>query len=343
MSAWWRTSLMDLEGRMPATRVAWADLAKALSIILLVLWATVGDRVYLNEVLILVRMPLFFFVSGLFAYRVITRPNWTVFLRDKVGNLLYLYALWIGLLFLTTDLVAHLWYGRAVDPLRQLQLFWDPIFTIWFLYALAVAFLIARLLRHVPVWIVLAAAVALYLASVASGEWRHLPFLERIVRLFPFFWLGLMGMPLIAGLVERFNRLWMAALAVFLGLGYAVFDSPLNTWGPVTFAVTLIGIAAMLLLARRLADFTWSRPLAIVGTSTLAIYVTHKIVLFYLGHGLRGFGIDLSGSDLVMVLPVVAAGTLFGLWAPRTPWAAWLLAAPWTLPARRQRTALAGT
>lgn len=343
MPDWWRVSLMDLEGQMPTRRVAWADLAKALSIILLVFWTAVGDRVYLNEMLILVRMPLFFFVSGLFAYRVITRSDWTVFLRDKVGNLLYLYALWIGLLFLSTDLVAHLWYGRPMDPLRQLQLFWDPIFTIWFLYALAVAFLIARLLRLVPVWIVLAAAMALYLASVASGDWRHLPFIERIVRLFPFFWLGLVGMPLAASLIERFHRLWAPALAVFLVLAYAVFDSPLNAWAPITFPISLLGIVAMLMLARWLVDFAWSRPLAIAGTTTLAIYVTHKITLFYLGHGLNAFGIDFPGLKAAMVLSVVAAGTVFGLWAPRTSWTACLLAAPWTLPKRSQHRIAAAT
>lgn len=343
MSALWRVSLMDLEGRRTAkTRVVWADLAKAFSILLLVYWTAVGDSLYFNEMLILVRMPLFFFVSGLFAYRVIIQPDWTAFLRDKMGNLLYLYALWIGILFLTTDLVAHVMYDRPIDPVRQLQLFWDPIFTIWFLYALAVAFLVARLVRRVPVWIVMIGAMTLYLATVATGDWRYLPFLERIVRLFPFFWLGLISLPLMASLVERFQRFWLVAIAAFLALAYAVFDSALNAWGPITFAVSMLGIMAMLLLARRLADQSWSRPLTIVGATTLAVYVTHKISLFYLGHGLNAFDIDFPGMDGLMVIPAVVAGALFGLWAPRSPWTAWLLAAPWTLSRRPRPAVLAG-
>ena len=51
-------------------------------------------------------------------------------------------------------------------------MFWDPIFNIWFLYALAFAFLAAWLLRRVPTWIVLLASVALYVASVSDGNWR---------------------------------------------------------------------------------------------------------------------------------------------------------------------------
>jgi uncharacterized membrane protein YcfT len=333
--AWWRLSLMDLQGST-GTRVAWADIAKAISILLLVFWTIVGDRIYVNETLILVRMPLFFFVSGLFASRVITRTGTRDFLTDKIGNLLYLYALWIALLFLSTDLVAHLGYGRPIDPWRQLALFWDPLFTIWFLYALAVAFLIARLVRRVPVWIVFAGAFALYLASVASGEWRHLPFLERIVRLFPFFWIGLVALPLADRFVERFHRLWPVATAAFLGLAWMVFDSPLNSWGVLTFAITMVGIAAMLLLARALSGVAWSWPLAVVGASTLYIYVTHKIGLFYLDHVLRQLGLqsDHVAFEALKVVPIVIAATLFGRWAQRTPWAAWLFAAPWTLARR---------
>lgn len=158
----------------------------------------------------------------------ITQPSLGVFLRDKIGDLVYLYALWIGILFLGRDVAAHLAYGREIDPLRQLTIFWDPIFTIWFLYALALAFVVARLLRDVPVWIVLAGALAVYAVSVATGEWRYLPFLDRLARLFPFFWLGLMLRPLADVLVERFHRFWPLAIGLFLGLSWATFDTPLR-------------------------------------------------------------------------------------------------------------------
>lgn len=328
--AWSRISLMDLEATRPAGRVAWADLAKAISILLLVFWTIVGDDLYLNEMLILVRMPLFFFVSGLFAYRVITRPDWGTFLRDKVGNLVYLYALWVALLFLATDVALYAVNGRPLDLGRQLTIFWDPELNIWFLYALAIAFLLARLVRDVPVWIILAASVALYLVSVGSGEWRHLPFLERLVRLFPFFWIGLVAMPTVARLVERFHRLWLPMTALFLALAWAVFDSTLAAVGPLTFAITLTGIAAMLLLARRLADAPWSWPLAVVGASTLSIYVMHKIALFYVDFVLDRLGVDLPGLALVKVAGIVTLCVVVGRWAQRTPWTAWLFAAPWT-------------
>ena len=41
--------------------------------------------------------------------------------------------------------------------LRLLSLLWNPLFNTWFLYALALAFLIAWCLRRAPAWAVLAA------------------------------------------------------------------------------------------------------------------------------------------------------------------------------------------
>ena len=64
-----RLSLMDMP-RERSSRLAWPDIAKAISIILLVAWTIIGDRYHVSELLIFVRMPLFFFVSGMFASRV---------------------------------------------------------------------------------------------------------------------------------------------------------------------------------------------------------------------------------------------------------------------------------
>jgi uncharacterized membrane protein YcfT len=335
--SWYKVSLVDLD-RGTTPRIAWADIAKAISIVLLVLWTTVGDRVYVNEMLIFLRMPLFFFVSGLFAHRVITRTDLVPFLRDKVGNLMYLYALWVGLLFASTSLVAHVVLGRSMNVARQFELLWNPVLTMWFLYALAVAFLVAWCLRRVPVWIVAAGAFALYWLSVSSGDWRWLPFPERVIRLFPFFWIGLVTMSLAARLVERFHLAWPVAAALFLALSYAVFDSTLNANGPLTLAISLVGIAAVLMLSRHLSAYAWSRPLAIVGGSTLYIYVMQRVVLFYFEEAQRVFDIAFTGLDVVNALAIVVICTVVGRWLAAGGWTAWMFRAPWidAQPARPQ-------
>jgi uncharacterized membrane protein YcfT len=321
---------MDLPAGASGGRVLWADIAKALSMILLVAWTLIGDRIFVNEMLIFVRMPLFFFVSGLFAWRMITRTSFGELMRDKVLNFLYLYALWETLLFLLRNVPQHFLHGRSLSFTHQLSLFWQPIFNIWFLYALALAFLAAWLLRRVPAWIVLVAAVALYLASVASGEWRYLGFVERVVRLFPFFWLGLMVRPVAGRFVDANYRLWPLATAVFLVAAYFAYDPRWLAMGALTFSVSLTGIVALLLFARQLAELSpVARVLAIVGGSTLYIYVMHKIVIFYIEVAMNNLGLVFPARDFVLLPVVVAICTIGGRWIAREPALAWLFAAPW--------------
>ncbi|MEL7540907.1 MAG: acyltransferase family protein, partial [Pseudomonadota bacterium] len=79
--------------KMPQQRLAHIDAAKGVSIFLVVYWHAVDDRLVFNEALWMLRMPLFFFVSGLFAAKAL-ELDWRAFLSNKVGNILYLYVFW---------------------------------------------------------------------------------------------------------------------------------------------------------------------------------------------------------------------------------------------------------
>lgn len=331
---WMGISLMDLD-RSSRGRLAWADIAKAISIVLLVIYTTIGDAYYINDLLILARMPLFFFVSGLFAWRIVVAADLVSFLRDRVGNLLYLYAIWTWLLYLTTKGAASLFLGAPFYPKSNLWIFTDPPMTIWFLYALAIAFVVARLVRGLPIWLVMAASFGIYAVAVWTGDWRHMGFVERIVRLFPFFWLGLAARPMVGGIVEAWHRWWPAVCAVFLALAWGVLDTPLSTFPPATFATTLVGIFGLLLLARNLSDRAWSRPIAIVGASTLYIYVLQRIQLYYLTQIRDSLGLVDPAWGLLEAAIIVTVGVLFGRWAAAQPGLGWLFQAPWVGGASR--------
>jgi uncharacterized membrane protein YcfT len=93
-----------------AGRVAWADTAKGVCILLVVLWHVImkhylqidwrisspipGAWGTLSEQLLPLRMPLFFTISGLFAAGAVSRP-WPVLLRSRVAKFCYLYAMWL--------------------------------------------------------------------------------------------------------------------------------------------------------------------------------------------------------------------------------------------------------
>ena len=332
--AWWRASLLDLgrseSGRSGGGRVGWADTAKALSIILLVYWTLEGTSVGFNRVLILVRMPLFFFVSGLFAWRVVVRTDLDSFVREKVGNLVYLYVLWAVIVFATTSLVAWAWWGQEIDPWGLASLFWQPYVPMWFFYGLAIAFLVAFLCRGLPIVLVTALALIAYGVVVASGDWLRIPAFERVVRYFPFFWLGLVFRPAVFAFVERHWRLWPLPLAVYFALSWALFDTGWVQVPPVAFAITAIGIGALLMLSAQLSRLPGvSGALAVVGASTLYIYATQHVTIFYLERAARFAGLSFEAVTLPVLVVVVAAGTLFGRWAARRPGFAWLFRAPW--------------
>jgi uncharacterized membrane protein YcfT len=320
-------------------RVAWADTAKAISIILLVIYTIYGSELQFNRMLVLARMPAFFFVSGLFAFGVITRTDFRTFFRSKIGNLVYLYALWGTLVFLSTRLVAHFWWGREIDLVRQASLLWAPLGEMWFLYGLALAFLVAWLCRRLPIVAVLAVSLVAYAAVVATGDWFHIAFVEKVVRLFPYFWLGLALRPLIWRMVERHWRLWPAPIGVYLVATYFAFDSPLNQVAPLTFAITCTGIAGLLMLSAQIARFRWAWPLTVIGGSTLYIYTTQHVTIFYMERLAAFLGHDLI-HEMLIVAVVVIWGTVFGRWAARTPGFLWLFKAPWlTEPAQRKAVA----
>lgn len=339
--SWSRTTLMDLGSVSGGgSRVAWADTAKAISIILLVLYTIYGADVQFNRMLVLARMPAFFFVSGLFAFGVITRASVDNFFRERIGNLVYLYVLWGTLVFLSTRLVAHFWWGREIDLLRQASLLWAPLGEMWFLYGLALAFVVARLCRSLPIVLVLAVSLVGYAIAVATGDWFEIPFVEKVVRLFPFFWLGLALRPLVWTMVERHWRLWPLPIATYLALTYAFFDTGWNQFPPLTFAITSVGIVGLLMLSAQIGQFRWAWPLSIVGASTLYIYTTQHVTIFYMERLSFILGRDVV-NGVVIAAVVVVWGTIFGRWAARTPALAWLFKAPWLIDRRRPEPAAA--
>ncbi len=230
----------------------------------------------------------------------------------------------------STYLVAWAWWGREIDPWAQVALLWDPFVPMWFFYGLAIAFVVAWACRDLPVALVTAAALAAHVVAVATGDWLSIPVFEKVVRLFPWFWLGLVFRPAVFALVERHWRLWPLPLAAYLLLSYAFFDTSWNRVGPLTFAITGVGVAPLALVSAQLSRLPLvAGPLAVIGASTLYIYATQHVTIFYLERAARFLGVPFELVTVPALVVVVAAGTIFGRWAAGTVRFAWLFRAPW--------------
>ena len=317
-----------------ASRLRWADVAKGGCILLVVLHHVVGKHLVavvpddaaavavawssVSGALRPVRMPLFFVLSGFFAARAVQRP-WPAVVR-RVTNPAYVYALWLVLLGLFFTWERDLVTNRTQD-LGELVL--DLVFAstaLWFLYALAVYFLVVRLTRRVPAYALVAASAALALGAAALPieEANRVSLLVHLV----FFVVGARCSEGVAALAERrVRRLLPAGLLVLLaGTGVA---SLLGLPSPVRVVLlSVIGVPVGIWVAVALVRSPRSRRvaggLAWAGRRTLPVYVLHLPVLGALHHvltvpgvsGSRPAGLLLAAAYPLVVTALVVAASL---------------------------------
>jgi uncharacterized membrane protein YcfT len=158
-------------------RLDWVDVAKGICIILVVMMhSTLGvEKAIGAETSIHAfiewarpfRMPDFFLISGLFLAARIDRP-WRAYLDTKVVHFAYFYVLWVNIQFAmkAAGMVHEL--GLNATVAQYLLSYVQPFGTLWFIYLLAVFFIVTKLVVGVSKPIIIAAAALMH---VLTG-WR---------------------------------------------------------------------------------------------------------------------------------------------------------------------------
>lgn len=280
-----------------SARLRWADVAKGACILLVVLHHTVTKHVVevvppsyelvgeawagLSHALKPVRMPLFFVISGVFAARTVSRP-WSPSVRRRIAAPAYLYVVWLLLLGAFFSVERDLPMNRTQD-VGELAL--DLVFAstgLWFLYALAVYFVLARLTLRVPTpWLLgVAAAVAASASLLPIEEANRVSVIVHFVH----FAVGVRCPEVLRRLAEDRRPLTAPLTLAFvvgaLLLGWA--GAPLSLE---IVLLSLVGVPCGIRLAAatrrtpRLAD-----GLARVGRRTLPVYVLHVPLLAVVHH-----------------------------------------------------------
>lgn len=285
-----------------SARVGWVDAAKGICIILVVMLHStlgaedlMGSKGWLGNVVTFAwpfRMPDFFLISGLFLARVIDRP-WRRYLDRKVVHFVYFYVLWLTIQFAFKGpgMVAEQGAGATVG--EYLLSFVQPYGTLWFIYMLPVFFVITRLLKGVPAWLVLAVAAVLEILPIATGSVIVDEFCSRFV----YFYAGYA----LAGHVFDFAD-GVRARPMLAVLGLAIW-APINAWlafspapagmagfwqmapvGPagmrtlaempvLSIALGIIGILAVITVAVLVAPLKPMRWLAWLGGHSIVVYL----------------------------------------------------------------------
>ncbi|MDQ0145986.1 acyltransferase family protein [Pseudarthrobacter niigatensis] len=294
--------------------MGWVDAAKGISIFLVVMVHATDWTGYVgveptplieafNGAAVGVRMPLFFLMSGLFAGKWIAVP-WKALVNGKLALLVWVFLLWQPVMFAykylaglmlpgqeDSSLMAHL-VRMVASPVR-------PNAELWFLWALVVFFVGAKLLQKVPAWVILVASAGLSLgwsaiAQPALGEnmLRLLgPGLGAFPMYFVFFMAGILLKGQVIAAVSRVS--WIAGLAGFTA--WLVVNRLLEASGGFfgrLFVIQILGAVGGLLAAVVLQHV---QPLRRLGTLTLPVYVSHTFFVVLMACAIELLDLEITG------------------------------------------------
>ncbi|GAB4094274.1 acyltransferase family protein [Flaviaesturariibacter terrae] len=265
----------------PVRRLDWVDCAKGICIILVVMFhsthaveESMGRQGYIDYLVAFAkpfRMPDFFLISGLFLARVIDR-NWRYYLDKKVVHFAYFYAIWVTIHFLVKAPETMAQAGARGTFFLYLQTFIQPLGTLWFIYLLAVFFVIGKLLRRVRPVLVFTVAAVLQVLPIETGS----IIIDQTAERFVFFFTGYLLAPKIfalAAAVQAKPRIAMILLVVWaVGNGAVVFagygDKPF-----VSLLLGFVGAAAVVTISALLSRVTLANPLRYCGRNSIIVYL----------------------------------------------------------------------
>ncbi|MEM1286279.1 MAG: acyltransferase family protein [Pseudomonadota bacterium] len=314
----------------PDGRVDWVDVAKGICILFVVMMhstlgveADLGEPSWMGTIVAWAqpfRMPDFFFIAGLFLMKTIDAP-WRRYIDRKIVHFAYFYLLWMviqGVLkggLLTGD--------PGAVPGVLLTALYEPYGTLWFIYMLPIFFLVTRLTKALPVWVMLAFGAALEIAPISTGYLLVDEFAARFV----YFYAGYALAGYAFGLADRSSKRPLLALG-FLGAWAiintaAVFTSvevlgevrPISQLPILSLALGGLGALAVVITASLIVKSLVGRGFAYMGARSIVIYLAFFLPMVVVRElGIR-FGLIPDAGLLSFLTTLVATvSPLIGYW-----------------------------
>lgn len=294
----------------------WVDAGRGLAIALVVLyhagqWLSVAEVEVagwrtVNDIAATLRMPLFFVMSGILATSWLSRP-WSTLWRVKLSLFVWVFLLWsvlaTGPFILGLYMQGH--RGMALSQYRAAVMApLEPRFELWFIWALALLFVLARMTRTVPTALLLSTAAVL---SAVSFTWVDLGNVgwNGLLKYAFFFLLGLHCRPALLRLGRSCRWGILSALLVtWAGLAVCGVTLQLNAVPGYYFVTAVLGVVAGITISRVLV---WWPVMRHMGAHTLPIYLAHTSAVILLAWVLFHLPVsDLPGWSGTIIVPTVA-------------------------------------
>jgi len=264
-------------------RVAWVDYSKGICIFLVVMLhanlevqdsrGATGWLQYVVEFARPFRMPDFFLIAGLFLSNALRRP-WRVYLDRKVAHFAYFYVLWAAIQFvLFESRYQQRLGGTAVDIGKDYLLtFIEPVGSLWFIHSLALYFVIVRLTRRVPPWLILLLTGGLQCLGPRTGWTVPDEFAQRFV----YFYSGYVFAPQIfrladwslghAGRALGYLAVWGVVEQYCVAHGWSTLPG-------VGLALGYVGAIAVVFAGGLLSRLSWTSWLRYLGENSIVVYL----------------------------------------------------------------------
>ena len=303
-----------------ADRYAWVDFAKGFCIVAVVTMWVAGTMTghtpngkagwlgYFVAFARPFRMPDFFLISGLFLSRVIDRP-WKSYLDTKVVHYLYFFVLWT---FIVVPITWLLGYDTPATPGEALQSLlyqlYDPFGMLWFIMMLSVYFVVTRLLRDLPVWLVLPVAIALLMVEFNTGIYH----VDQFGMFFGYFYAGHVFASRFFALADWVDRHRWQAVGVLAA--WAVFNAVIVKlgWSEEAFwrvPLGFLGICAVVMLARLVAFQPWAAWLNYLGRHSIVVYLGFYLPMIVIVPALQASPIGANPSLVGTIALVTTIAT----------------------------------
>ena len=326
------------------SRVGWVDTAKGICIIFVVMMHStlgvgnaMGGEGFMHIVVDFARpfrMPDFFLISGLFLGLVIDRP-WLRYIDRKVIHFVYFYVLWLTIQFAFKGPALAMEEGVGAAFGEYLWASVQPFGTLWFVYILPIFFVLTRLLKDVPVWIVLGLSALLEILPVDTG-WL---LIDEFAARFVYFYAGYALASRIFALADwtlAHKGKALALLGVWAlvngalvfadvpaGLQYMIDADSIARDGSGIAALPLVslilgaaGAMAIVTVSTLVFEMPWAKWLAWLGAHSIVIYLAFFLPMVVARVVLIRTGIvtDIGMVSLLVTISAVAGPViLFGL------------------------------
>ena len=309
------------------SRIDWVDYAKGICIILVVMMHStlgvekaMGEANWMNSFIAWAapfRMPDFFLISGLFLASRIDRP-WRSYLDTKVLHFAYFYILWMTIQFAlkAKHYVSEMGVEGAIQ--HYFMSFIEPASTLWFIYMLAIFFVVTKLVQIIPqltVWLV---AAFFEIADVHTGSLLVDEFASRFV----YFYTGYVAAPHVFTFAKKVSEqsyltlfgalyLWAVVNGLMVAFGYA-------TMPILSLVLGFAGVGAVIALSQILAQERLLNWLRYCGENSIVIYLAFFAFMAASRVVLLKTGLIADGGTIsVLVTAAGVVGPIVMFWMVR--------------------------